>query len=336
MAQPILSKAEAELYDRQIRLWGIESQEKLRAANILLIGVQGLGSEIAKNILLCGINSLTILDDATVTEEKITKNFLLDRNSIGKNMAQSVLLKAQSLNPLVKIVVDTNNISVKQKEYFDSFTMIVATDLKSEDILKLDNICREKKIKFICGNVYGMFGYSILDLQEHEFLEEKVSLPPKKRTHEGKPLAQSLEKIITKVQRKIVYPNLKQVLVPTVPVSPKKTLKRRNILYYLVLVLNEFRDAVGRYPLYTERKEDLKKLKELKDSVAKRFELNSEKFNDNLLNVIFGEIPPICSILGGIIAQEVIKAVSCKEVPVHNLFLLDPYTFSGSEELICH
>ncbi|KAJ8950505.1 hypothetical protein NQ318_015249 [Aromia moschata] len=84
MSEKQLSAVEAELYDRQIRLWGIESQEKLRAANVLLIGIRGLGSEIAKNILLSGINSLTILDDGVVTEEDKLKNFLLSQNSIGK------------------------------------------------------------------------------------------------------------------------------------------------------------------------------------------------------------------------------------------------------------
>lgn len=58
----------------------------MRAANVLLIGVRALGSEIAKNILLSGINSLTILDDAVVTEEEQIKNFLLPPESTGKKV----------------------------------------------------------------------------------------------------------------------------------------------------------------------------------------------------------------------------------------------------------
>lgn len=101
-----LSASEAERYDRQIRLWGIESQEKyvhnlkanfnlqntgfdifrLRAANALLIGIRGLGSEIAKNILLCGINSLTILDNGVVTQEEQIHNFLLTPDTIGSKV----------------------------------------------------------------------------------------------------------------------------------------------------------------------------------------------------------------------------------------------------------
>lgn len=49
--------------------------------------MRALGSEIAKNILLSGINSLTILDDGVVTEEELSKNFLLNRDSVGKKVS---------------------------------------------------------------------------------------------------------------------------------------------------------------------------------------------------------------------------------------------------------
>lgn len=41
---------EAKLYDRQIRLWGVSSQKRLRQANVICIGLSGLASEIIKNI----------------------------------------------------------------------------------------------------------------------------------------------------------------------------------------------------------------------------------------------------------------------------------------------
>lgn len=64
---------------------------RLRAANVLLIGIRGLGSEIAKNILLSGINSLTVLDDGIVTKEEQVKNFFLPRSSIGQKVNYKVL-----------------------------------------------------------------------------------------------------------------------------------------------------------------------------------------------------------------------------------------------------
>ena len=40
---------------------------RLRAARVLLIGMKGLGAEIAKNIVLAGIKSLTLLDSTEVS-----------------------------------------------------------------------------------------------------------------------------------------------------------------------------------------------------------------------------------------------------------------------------
>jgi len=39
---------------------------RLRAAKVLLVGIGGLGAEVAKNIVLSGIKSLTILDHRQV------------------------------------------------------------------------------------------------------------------------------------------------------------------------------------------------------------------------------------------------------------------------------
>jgi len=80
-----LTEQETELYDRQIRLWGLDSQKRyafcdsitpnrinifnttmnvciyrLRAARILLCGLNGFGAEIAKNIILAGVKSITL------------------------------------------------------------------------------------------------------------------------------------------------------------------------------------------------------------------------------------------------------------------------------------
>ncbi|KAF5299386.1 hypothetical protein FQR65_LT09427 [Abscondita terminalis] len=333
MSEKELSTAEAELYDRQIRLWGIESQEKLRASNVLLIGFRGLGSEIAKNILLSGINSLTILDEGEVTETELLKNFLLSPNCVGQKIAQAVLPKAQALNPLVKITADIEPLSKKPKEYFTNFTIIVGTGLMTKQLLNIDNICREFNIKFICGDVFGMFGYTLADFQNHDYYVDLVRLPRKKRTHDE---INSNEMITEKVHSKISYPAFDDVL--SVVQKTIKTVemkrKRRNELYYLMRLLIEFRDKNGRNPEYSLKIVDLEEMKSIRKELLHKYKFKEANFKEDILDLVFGEIAPICAIVGGVVAQEVIKAVSHKEVPIHNMFLLNPYTFSGKEESV--
>lgn len=332
MGETELSVAEAELYDRQIRLWGIESQSRLRAANVLLIGIRGLGSEIAKNILLSGINSLTILDDGVVTEKELLQNFLLNRDSVGQKIAEAVLSKAQALNPLVKITTDVKPLSEKPNTYYKDFTIVVATGLTTKQLIDIDSHCREFNVQFICGDVFGMFGYSLADFQDHDYYVDQIRLPNRKRAHDGK--ASSTNEVTTeKIQAKLSYPSINDALLNTASSSKGKR-KRGLQLYYLMKLLIQFRDKNGRNPTASSKKGDLAEMKIIREQYLREYQIKEENFKEDVLNLVFGEITPICSIVGGVVAQEVIKAVSHKEVPIHNIFLLNPYTFSGKEEMV--
>lgn len=44
---------------------------------------------------------------------------------------------------------------------------------------------------------------------------------------------------------------------------------------------------------------------------------------------LYAQISPACAIVGGIMAQEIIKAVSQKGTPHNNLFVFNPDTLCG-------
>lgn len=81
-----LSADEIALYDRQLRLWGIEAQNRMRKAKVLLVTIRALGNEVAKNLVLAGIGSLTIVDPGRVTEEDVSSQFFVTAEGIGKNV----------------------------------------------------------------------------------------------------------------------------------------------------------------------------------------------------------------------------------------------------------
>lgn len=81
------------------------------------------------------------------------------------------MAKAQALNPLVKIVVDGSDPADLDAAYYEQFTIIVATGIKSDLVLKLDRICRSAHVKLIFGDVFGSFGYSVADFQQHDYYE---------------------------------------------------------------------------------------------------------------------------------------------------------------------
>uniref|UniRef100_A0A5F9CUF7 SUMO1 activating enzyme subunit 1 n=1 Tax=Oryctolagus cuniculus TaxID=9986 RepID=A0A5F9CUF7_RABIT len=104
-----ISEEEAAQYDR------------LRASRVLLVGMKGLGAEIAKNLILAGVKGLTMLDHEQVSPEDPGAQFLIRTGSVGRNRAEASLERAQNLNPMVDVKVDTEEIEKKPESFFTQF-----------------------------------------------------------------------------------------------------------------------------------------------------------------------------------------------------------------------
>lgn len=143
----------------------------MRNSKILLAGLNGLGCEVAKNIILAGVKSVTFLDHRHVSELDFSSQFFIPHNEMGKFRAEASLPRAQALNPMVQLVADIELLSDKNEEYFKKFDVVVIMEASIEEQVRIDNICRANNIKFFAADLWGMFGYSFADLQEHEFAE---------------------------------------------------------------------------------------------------------------------------------------------------------------------
>jgi ubiquitin-like 1-activating enzyme E1 A len=147
------------------------SRLRLRNSKILIAGLNGLGAEISKNIILAGVKSVTFLDHRPVTSLDFASNFFIPREQLGENRAESSLARAQALNPMVELKADTGNLAGKDEEFFTLFDVVVILETTSNEQIRINNICRVNNVKFYAADMWGMFGYSFVDLQEHEFAE---------------------------------------------------------------------------------------------------------------------------------------------------------------------
>lgn len=119
------------------------------------------------------------------------------------------------------------------------------------------------------------------------------------------------------------------LVLPKQPVADKK---RRNVYYYLMLALLQFRNKFGRDP--EDASSDVESLKKITAEILDLYQVSADKLSDEVFGLIYGEIVSVCSVVGGVISQEVIKAVSHKEIPINNVFLFDPFTYRGVEETV--
>lgn len=72
---------------------------------------------------------------------------------------------------MVQVSVDTSRVQDKPDDYFGGFDVVVATECSLSELKRINTACRIRNVKFFCGDVFGMFGFTFADLQIHEFAE---------------------------------------------------------------------------------------------------------------------------------------------------------------------
>lgn len=99
-----LSKEEKQRYSRHIILdqIGMEGQEKLKAAKVLVIGAGGLGCPVLQYIAAAGIGTIGIADFDTVDISNLQRQVLFQVGDVGKKKAMVARERLQALNPHVK------------------------------------------------------------------------------------------------------------------------------------------------------------------------------------------------------------------------------------------
>lgn len=100
-----LDDAQLMRYARHILLdeYGIEAQEKISAARVLIVGAGGLGSPAAYYLAAAGVGQITLVDDDEVDLSNLQRQILHNSARVGLNKAQSGQMTLQELNPLIQI-----------------------------------------------------------------------------------------------------------------------------------------------------------------------------------------------------------------------------------------
>lgn len=316
-----LSETEAEIYDRQIRLWGIQAQAKLRSTKALIIGMDGLGAEIFKNISLAGVKAITLLDQRLVTAEDLKSQFFIDKSHIGQPIAEASMTKAQELNPLVSVNYEKQPFSELPSDYMKQFDIIISCNQVLPVNLKLDDVCRQNELKFYACSVFGTFGFVFSDLFVHKYIFERLVV-----SQNGD--------IKVPEKMEVGFPSLKETLDADLSDSEfLKTMRKKPISVFIFKVLMKFHELYGRDPGSNE--EDFLNLTKLRDAVLEGVPAFKDRIPDELLRCISTSKPnTICALVGAVAAQEIIKAVSGKDAPLRNFFFFDPITLSGHYQYI--
>ncbi|PVV00728.1 hypothetical protein BB560_004875 [Smittium megazygosporum] len=305
-----LSSEQLSRYDRQIRLWGFEGQKR-----VLFIGVNQFMLEALKNLVLGGIGHLTIVDDQVLTDQDINDLYILNKDDIGIKKGLAISKKLVDFNTAVDISTGLSEKCVDE-EFISTFQLVVLSNPSFEENIRINELCRKTETKFISSNLFGTYGYIFCDLFEHTYkINSKSSTSSD--TSENKPKTDTFSESYTSLQKSTAHIFEK--------VSMRKTRRLVSPLYFILL---------GYMKLYDKNQLSQKDLLPNADDlnqivfeIIKSSNIYSEFIDKQKIRTFLEclnlRLASFSSVLGGILAQEIIKVISGKDLPISNWLFFD-------------
>ncbi|MFN8256980.1 MAG: HesA/MoeB/ThiF family protein [Bacteroidales bacterium] len=115
MEEQKLSKQELNRYSRHISIegFGLEGQEKLKKASVLVVGAGGLGAPVLQYLAAAGVGKIGIADNDLISEDNLPRQVLYSKKDIGMQKAIVACTKLSDYNPNVTCVI--HNILLKDE-----------------------------------------------------------------------------------------------------------------------------------------------------------------------------------------------------------------------------
>lgn len=156
-----LTEAEMHLYSRQILLdgWDIDAQEKLKLANVLIVGCGGIGCTTAELLARAGVGKITLIDADTIEISNLQRQIAYTEQDVGFYKAEILAKRLQGINPFIQVESYTYKLDESN-----------ALDLISQQDLVLDGcdnfttrylvnqVCTSSQVPLISASAIGFQG----------------------------------------------------------------------------------------------------------------------------------------------------------------------------------
>ncbi len=177
MSLPPLVEPAAELTTDEVRRYsrhliipdvGMQGQQRLKNAKVLVIGAGGLGSPALLYLAAAGVGTLGVIDFDEVDESNLQRQIIHGQSDVGKSKAGSARESIAEVNPLIDVVVhqerlDNDNVLA----IFEQYDLIVdGTDNFATRYLVNDAAVLLGK-PYVWGSIYRFDGQASVFWAEH-------------------------------------------------------------------------------------------------------------------------------------------------------------------------
>jgi ubiquitin-like 1-activating enzyme E1 A len=333
----MMSEAEAQLYDRQLRVWGVEAQRRMQQSHVLVVGCKGLGLEVLKTIVLAGVGNVTLSDPGLVKASDLAANFYLHANQIGQPRAACVAPKVQELNPLVKVGLDPGSALENKAEWFAKFDVVCVTGCGQRATAKIKALCKEDTL-FFAGDCMGTLSYFLFDhgtfdykvkMDRASVRRRKHAIPPDNDPSDTRVVAfESLENILMMDYKGLVagkYRRKKNHKFAATYTLLQQLLSWRDGLVDASCEISDplFNVAIPSSSDSATSQQQIAAFRKVWDSLAAENGIKLPADIDGYVRAAGCELPTVVAIVGGFIGQEILTLISRATPPLNNMMLYD-------------
>ena len=156
-----LSNAELEKYARHTILpeIGVDGQQRLKEASVLIIGAGGLGCPVSQYLSASGVGRLGIVDFDEVSVSNLHRQILFGPHDIGKNKAITIKEKLQFLNPELEIEAYPVRLTAENAAaLFETYDLIIDGCDNFKTRYLVNDICVAEKKPWVFGSLFKFEG----------------------------------------------------------------------------------------------------------------------------------------------------------------------------------
>jgi sulfur-carrier protein adenylyltransferase/sulfurtransferase len=150
-----LSQNELLRYGRQLPLFGVDGQNRLKEARVLVVGAGGLGCPVLQYLTAAGVGHISIVDGDHVELSNLQRQILFTEKEIGQNKAMLAKAKLAELNANTTFEAhDTFLDEENAKALIAPHDLVIdGTDNYAARFL-LNRFCRELQKPLVSASIY--------------------------------------------------------------------------------------------------------------------------------------------------------------------------------------
>ena len=155
----------------------------MQSSNVLIVGMRGLGLEIAKNVILAGVKSVTIWDPSPAQVADCGAQYYLSPEDAGSRLDEVSLPRLAELNTYVPVRIlpcEAQRLSevADLPALLKDFQVIVLTEASLEEQLAVNELTHSTGRAFIAADVRGLFASVFCDFGPEFVVSDATGEPP--------------------------------------------------------------------------------------------------------------------------------------------------------------